>query len=162
MTIAYIGLGSNLDEPTRQVEQAIHALSQLPDSRLLQVSDFYASRAIGPGVQPDYINAAVALETQLQPEALLDQLQVIELNQGRIRSDVRWTARTMDLDVLLYGELVIASERLQIPHPYAKARNFVLLPLYDLAPNLIFPDGEPLQSLMNNLSRDGISRLKTE
>lgn len=159
MTLAYIGLGSNLDNPASQIERAIQAISQLPESRLLQLSDFYQSRAIGPGSQPDYLNAAIALETTLPPDELLLGLQAIENAQGRVRTDVRWTARTLDLDILLYGDETLHTDTLTVPHPYATQRNFVLLPLYDLDPELVFPDGTALRSLMVNLSLDGICRL---
>lgn len=159
MNIAYIGLGSNLEDPARQIEKAIHAISVLPQSRLLQISDLYQSRAIGPGIQPDYLNAAVQVDTSLTPHELLSALQDIEQAQGRIRSDVRWTARTLDLDILLFGDTVLNTDTLVIPHPFACQRNFVLLPLFDLNPELIFPDGTTLHSLMVNLSRDGICRL---
>ena len=102
----YIGLGSNLDEPLVQLQQAIEALRGISGCQLLSTSAFYRSQPMGPQDQPDYLNAVASMTTSLSPEALLDTLQAIELNQGRVR-DVRWGPRTLDLDLLLYGSEVI-------------------------------------------------------
>lgn len=147
MIRCYIGLGSNLEDPALQLQRAIAALRILPQSHLLTVSPLYRSRAIGPGDQPDYRNAVAALDTGLEPLALLDRLQAIEQAQGRIRT-VRWAARTLDLDLLLYGDRVIANTRLQVPHPRMGERAFVLRPLADLAPDLILPGGIALSDLL--------------
>ncbi len=160
MITTYIGLGSNLDDPLHQVERAIAQLNRIEQSRLTQFSPFYRSTAVGPGPQPDYINAVAELETDLPAEQLLDQLQTIENNQGRIRGKQRWIARTLDLDILLYGNQLIETERLTIPHPFLTQRNFVVFPLFDLAPQLRLPDGTPLSDLAASLSREGISLLE--
>jgi 2-amino-4-hydroxy-6-hydroxymethyldihydropteridine diphosphokinase len=162
MTAALIGLGSNLSDPLRQVELALAQLSKLPDSILLGRSCFYRSRAVGPGQQPDYINAVARLETSLSPECLLDELQRLEQLQGRTRGPERWMPRTLDLDLLLYGDQEFSSERLQIPHPQIRFRNFVLLPMHDIDPGLILPDGTRLMDLIKSISLEGIARLEEE
>lgn len=135
MIRCYIGLGSNQASPLAQIYGALNALRRLPGSRLVESSRFYGSRAIGPGEQPDYINAVAALDTALSPEDLLAALQRIEHQHGRKR-DVRWGARTLDLDILLYGEQYIDNSTLQIPHPRMPMRPFVLAPLADLSEEL--------------------------
>ena len=111
---------------------------------------------MGPQDQPDYLNAVAALETTLLPHELLDQLQAIETAQGRVRGATRWGSRTLDLDLLLYGNETINDERLVVPHPGMKARSFVLYPLYEIAPGLLLPGGETLASLLNNCPREGL------
>lgn len=154
----YIGLGSNLNHPPRQIQRALHALSTLPQTELVNHSCWYRSAAIGPGQQPDYINGAAAMDTRLSPEALLDGLLKIESNQGRARGE-RWAARTLDLDILLYGDQIVATDRLKIPHPRLKQRNFVLYPLSDLAPQLVLPDGQALKDLVAKCGMDGMEKL---
>ena len=141
---AYIGLGSNLDDPNGQLRLAIKALSDLPDSRLTAVSRSYRSSPMGPAGQPDYVNAVAMLDTRLKPLELLDALQAIEQQQGRVRKGERWGPRTLDLDLLLYGAEEISHDRLEVPHPGIKQRKFVLYPLAELAPELVFPDGSTL------------------
>lgn len=133
-------------------------MAQLPETQLLAVSPWYSSKALGPGSQPDYRNGVAQLATTLSPGQLLAALQAIEHRQGRQREQ-RWAARTLDLDILLYGDLVMASVNLTIPHPQMTERNFVLSPLFDLAPGLILPDGTTLVSHLANCATDGIVRL---
>ncbi len=148
MIPAYLGLGSNLEEPAAQLQRAVDAISALPESRLERVSSLYRSAAVGPGEQPDYLNAVLCLATTLSPLALLDALQAIETAQGRVRT-IRWGPRTLDLDILLYGEQSISEPRLRVPHPAMFERNFVLYPLLQLAgPNLVLPDGTELGTLV--------------
>ncbi len=154
----YIGLGSNLDDPLSQVQTAVSELAALPDCTLIVQSPWYRSVAIGPGDQPDYINGVVCLDTTLSAETLLDALQAIESDHNRIR-DQRWGPRTLDLDILLYGDQVIDTPRLQIPHCWLTRRNFVILPLADIAPELTLPDGTSLASRVLNISREDIARL---
>lgn len=111
-------------------------------------SQLYRSTAVGPGKQPDYVNAVAQLETSLTPHQLLKNLQNIESAQGRSRGSVRWMPRTLDLDLLLFGNMVINTETLTVPHPRLQDRNFVLFPLHDLAPKLRFPDGTTLITLI--------------
>lgn len=154
----YIALGSNLDDPALQIQRAISALEKLPASKLTKTAAWYQSRAIGPGVQGDYINTVVAIVTKLSPQQLLKELQAIENQQGRKRT-LRWGPRSIDLDILLYDQQVINSTNLVIPHPRLKQRNFVLYPLADIAPDLVLPDKTPLQELLANTCAEGIVRL---
>lgn len=156
MTTAYIGLGSNLEQPLQQVQGAIEALAQLPGSRLIAVSRLYRSEPLGPPGQPDYVNGVAALDTSLEPEALLDQLQAIENRHGRVRT-LRWGPRTLDLDLLLFGGQVINTPRLTVPHPEMARRSFVLYPLADIAPALVLPDGRSLDSLLQGCPPAGLS-----
>lgn len=150
MITAYIALGSNLQNPEHQLRSAVTALAALPDSRLQQVSSVYRSAAVGPGAQPDYLNAVARLLTTLPPETLLDALQQQEQAQGRTRN-IRWQARTLDLDILLYGSAVIDTERLTIPHGALGQRNFVLYPLLQVCPaNFVLPDGTDLDTLVRD------------
>ncbi|EGD5902465.1 2-amino-4-hydroxy-6-hydroxymethyldihydropteridine diphosphokinase [Salmonella enterica] len=149
MTIAYIALGSNQASPLEQVNAALKAIAGIPDSRIVAVSSFYRTPPLGPQDQPDYLNAAVALGTALTAEDLLNHTQRIELQQGRIRKAERWGPRTLDLDIMLFGDEVINTQRLTVPHYDMKNRGFMLWPLFEIAPDLIFPDGLPLrQQLM--------------
>ncbi|EPY4525004.1 2-amino-4-hydroxy-6-hydroxymethyldihydropteridine diphosphokinase [Klebsiella quasipneumoniae] len=151
MTLAYIALGSNLASPLAQVQAAIHGLGEIPHSRVVNVSSFYRTPPLGPQDQPDYLNAAVALETTLSPEALLDHTQRIELQQGRVRKAERWGPRTLDLDIMLFGDAVINSERLTVPHYDMRNRGFMLWPLFEIAPDLHFPDGMALRAVLDDL-----------
>ena len=158
MSSVYIGLGSNLEQPQQQLSRAIAEIGQLPDTRVLQHSPFYRSSAIGPGEQPDYINAVAHLHTDLDAMGMLQQLQAIELAHGRQRT-LRWGPRTLDLDILLFDDLIVATETLQIPHPRITERNFVIAPLYDLCPGLALPDGTTLVSVFATMSQAGLQRL---
>lgn len=156
MTLAYIALGSNLAEPLSQVNDALAALAQIPHSRIVATSPFYRTPPLGPQDQPDYLNAAVALETALTPEALLDNTQRIELQQGRVRKAERWGPRTLDLDIMLFGDETINTERLTVPHYDMKNRAFMLLPLAQIAPALRYPDGERLTDVLERLDCSAI------
>ncbi|KUM53100.1 2-amino-4-hydroxy-6-hydroxymethyldihydropteridine diphosphokinase [Rheinheimera sp. EpRS3] len=155
----YIGLGANLDQPVVQLQQAVQALKQLAQSTLVAVSGFYGSKPMGPQDQPDYVNAVAAIDTTLTAEQLLDTLQQIEQQQGRKRKAERWGPRTLDLDILLYGNQVIATERLTVPHYGLRVREFVLYPLYEIAPQLNLPDGTVLSSLLAQVSQNGLQKL---
>lgn len=133
MITACIALGSNLQEPAGQLRRAVQNLDAREGCRVVRCSRVYRSAAIGPGPQPDYLNAALLLQTELPPLELLDALQAIEAEQGRQRT-LRWGPRTLDLDLLLYGNLELGLPRLQVPHPRIAERAFVLLPLADLLP----------------------------
>lgn len=159
MARVYIGLGSNLAEPRRQLEAALAALGRLPRCRLVAVSSLYASDPLGPPDQPRYVNAAAALDCELAPLELLDALQAIEREQGRERKAERWGPRTLDLDILLFGDLQLDDERLTVPHYHMQARAFVLYPLAEIAPDLRLPDGRPLQELLAACPFVGLERL---
>ncbi len=152
---AYIGLGSNLDDPPTQIKRACKALNNLDGCTVSLCSPLYWNAAIGPGEQPDYLNAVLQLKTPLSPSALLNAMQHIENSQGRTR-EVRWGARTLDLDLLLFDELSINLEHLTIPHPRLQERNFVVYPLYDIAPALRLPDGQALSELITELPNTGL------
>lgn len=156
MTSVYVGIGSNLQQPVLQVQQALDALTHLPETCLSARSRLYHSRPMGPQDQPDYVNAVVALETTLSATELLVQLQAIEQAQGRERSGRRWGPRTLDLDILLYGDEIINLPQLQVPHPGLHQRNFVLYPLYEIAPDLVVPGKGSLASLLAQCSPTGL------
>lgn len=156
MITVYIGLGSNLSDPKTQIKQAISQLSQLPDSQLESVASLYLSRPMGPVDQPNFVNTVVQLSTTLCPETLLTQLQTIENEQGRVRAGDHWGPRTLDLDILLYGTHTIRSTNLTVPHYGMKTREFVLYPLYEIAPTLVFPDGTRLDTLLKACPRNGL------
>ncbi|EHN8905384.1 2-amino-4-hydroxy-6-hydroxymethyldihydropteridine diphosphokinase [Enterobacter asburiae] len=158
MTLAYIAIGSNLASPLEQVNAAIQALGEIPQSKIVAVSSFYRTPPLGPQDQPDYLNAAVVLETALNAETLLDNTQRIELQQGRVRKAERWGPRTLDLDIMLFGHETISTERLTVPHYDMKNRGFMLWPLFEVAPDLIFPDGIPLRTIMDNLNAERPAR----
>lgn len=158
MTLAYIAIGSNLASPLEQVNAAVQALGEIPQSKIVAVSSFYRTPPLGPQDQPDYLNAAVVLETALDAETLLDNTQRIELQQGRVRKAERWGPRTLDLDIMLFGHETINTERLTVPHYDLKNRGFMLWPLYEVAPNLIFPDGTSLKSILDNLNAEKPAR----
>ncbi|MCW3150680.1 2-amino-4-hydroxy-6-hydroxymethyldihydropteridine diphosphokinase [Stutzerimonas stutzeri] len=161
MERVYIGLGSNLAEPLQQLRSALRALAELPQSTLAAVSSLYASDPLGPPDQPRYVNAVAALDTTLTPIALLDALQAIELAQGRERKAERWGPRTLDLDILLFGERLIDEPRLQVPHYHLQARPFVLYPLADVAPtDLRLADGRTLSDLLAACPFTGLERLR--
>lgn len=140
MATCYIGIGANLDNPSQQIKLAIDALSQLPQSHLLAVSSIYGSKPLGPQDQPDYQNAVAKIVTELEPLALLDALQAIERKQGRIKLR-HWGERCIDLDILLYEQQLISHPRLTVPHAELKKRSFVIIPLREIAPDLVLPDG---------------------
>lgn len=136
---AYIGVGSNLDVPVRQVETAFDELASLPETRLVGRSHLYRSAPLGGADQPEYVNAVAALLTRLDAPALLDALHGLETSRGRKRGEVRWSSRVLDLDLLVYSRLSIDTPALVVPHPRISERNFVLLPLREVAPDLEIP-----------------------
>lgn len=159
MVRCYIGLGANLSAPVTQLNQAVKALSQLPQSTLIAVSAYYGSKPMGPQDQPDYVNAVAVLDTTLSADTLLDHLQTIEQQQGRTRKAERWGARTLDLDILLYGDMTINTSRLTVPHYGMKTREFVLYPLAELTADLILPCGTTLASLLQQVPANGLQKL---
>ncbi len=159
MERVYIGLGSNLAEPLQQLRGALAALAQLPYTALAQTSSFYSSDPLGPADQPRYVNAVAALDTHLEPLQLLDALQAIELTQGRERKDERWGPRTLDLDILVFGNRLLNEPRLQVPHYHMHARPFVLYPLAELAPDLHLADGRLLSDLLLVCLFEGLEQL---
>jgi 2-amino-4-hydroxy-6-hydroxymethyldihydropteridine diphosphokinase len=135
--LCYVALGSNLGDPSSYIMEGLKALADHSDIDFLNTSLFYQSKPHGPQDQPDYANAAVEFKTILKPEALLDELQKIENENGRVRKGAeRWGARTLDLDLLFYGDETIKTKRLTVPHPRICERAFVLYPLRDLVDKL--------------------------
>lgn len=156
---AYVGLGANLGDAQATVRAAMAALAELPQTRLLAASSLYRSAPVGYLDQPDFINAVAAIETELAPHALLDGLLSIEQQHGRQRS-FRNAPRTLDMDLLLYGERQLHDERLTVPHPRMLERAFVLLPLAQLAPGLQLPDGHALAALVAACDQTGLHRIE--
>lgn len=158
----YIGLGSNLDDPVKQIKNAIKELKALPKSHYLKDSGLYLSKAMqlpeDDSKQPDYYNAVALLATELDPLELLGYLQSIERRHGRVRT-VKWASRTLDLDILLFGELQINTEKLQIPHPGLCEREFVLYPLQNIEQALDIPGHGKLKECIEKCSRNGLRYL---
>ncbi len=156
---AYVGLGSNLDSPDRQIETTFELLDAIPQTRLIARSSLYRSAPFGGVEQPDFVNAAAALLTQLDAQVLLDELQKIERKRGRERGGVRWGPRVLDLDLLVYSHHIIAEPGLTVPHPGIAERNFVLLPLRDLAPDLEIPGLGRIGKISVNEQEPRITRI---
>ena len=158
MTLAYVALGSNLGDPRQQLLDAMDALSNLPDTRLLQRSRLYRTPPWGMLEQPPFINAAVELDTALSPHALLDALLAIEQRAGRVRAE-RNGPRTLDLDLLHVDGVQLDDPRLTLPHPRMAERAFVLLPLHDIAPTLRLPGQATVAELLARLDLAGCERV---
>ncbi|MBN0989198.1 2-amino-4-hydroxy-6-hydroxymethyldihydropteridine diphosphokinase [Amphritea pacifica] len=157
-TRCYIGLGSNLENPVTQVTTALLELQRLDNCRHLIHSSLYRSDPVGPPGQPDYINAVASLETSLSPLELLDALQALEQQHQRIRVQ-HWGPRTLDLDLLLYGDQLISNERLTVPHPYLHERNFVLYPLAEINPDLTIAQQKSLAECIKQCEKGTLERI---
>jgi len=157
----FIGLGSNLADPQQQVRSAQKALKTLPMTQWVASSSLYKSPPMGPQDQPDYINAVVELETILSPHDLLDCLQQIEQQQGRVRAR-HWGERTLDLDLLLYGDEIIADDRLHVPHPGIAQRAFVIYPLAEIDADIVIPEKGAISELLLSCPRDGLERIENK
>ncbi|MCO4837818.1 MAG: 2-amino-4-hydroxy-6-hydroxymethyldihydropteridine diphosphokinase [Oceanospirillaceae bacterium] len=155
MVNVYIGLGSNLDQPKDHIRLALEDLKKLPQSQLVLASRLYLSKPVGPQDQDDFINAVALLTTTLEPLALLDKLQAIEQQHQRVR-ERHWGPRTLDLDILLFGNQVIEQPRLKVPHVQMDQRDFVIGPLLEICPQLVLPNGTPLQHLLQQCPIDGL------
>ena len=161
MASAYIGLGSNLDNPSQQLKDALAELQLLEQTTLLTASNLYCSPPMGPADQPDYINAVAQVETTLQPLQLLKALQRIEHAHHRMRKR-HWGERTLDLDLLLYDDLELLTPQLQIPHPGMTQRAFVLLPLLEIAPQTVIPGKGLAQDYLSHLKDEEIELLQDQ
>ncbi len=155
---AFVGLGANLEDPLQQIKQAIAELDAIEHTRVLVASSLYRSVPVGYANQPDFINAVAKLQTRLSPRDLLDALHVIENRHGRRRS-MRNAPRTLDLDLLLYGMLVVHEEGLTLPHPRMHERAFVLLPLAEIAPDAPLPGHAPVSQQLMQVDRSGVEKL---
>lgn len=166
MTTVYIGLGSNLSSklgniiksPMQHITAAIQSLGEIQSTRMLSVSSLYKSKPLGPQDQDDYINAVAQIETELEPFELLESLQAIENEHGRARNE-RWGARTLDLDILMFGEEIIQSDRLTIPHPEMMNRNFVLVPLTEIDSACTIPGEGLVSDVLADIDQDGLEML---
>jgi len=156
---AYVGLGSNLQGPVKQLERTFEELNAIPVTRLIKQSSLYRSEPFGGVEQPDFVNAVAALLTQLSAQDLLRELQRIENERGRERGDVRWGPRILDLDLLVYSDQVIDELDLSVPHPGISERNFVLLPLGEIAPKLTVPGLGQISNIDTSCSEPQISRI---
>jgi 2-amino-4-hydroxy-6-hydroxymethyldihydropteridine diphosphokinase len=157
-TKAFIGLGANLGEPRAQVRRAMTALTSIPETRLLSTSSLYRSAPVSVGEQPDFINAVAEIETGLGARALLDELLAIEARFGR-RRDFPGAPRTLDLDLLLYGDQVIAEPELVVPHPRMHERAFVLAPLAEIASAAIVPGKGAVAALLADCKDQRVEKL---
>lgn len=155
----YIGIGSNLEQPLDQVNTALTALKSLAVEGEVVASPLYRTNPVGPGDQPYYINAVAGFLTVLLPYDLLSALLTLEKLQGRIRQGEQWGPRTLDLDLLLYGDIFINDENLQVPHPRIKDRMFVLAPLADIAPELLISGQGMVKDLLVRHDRSGVEKI---
>ena len=156
---AYIGLGSNLAEPVAQIKSARTAIASITGVHELAFSGLYHSLPMGPQDQPDYVNAVMCVSTNLSPMNLLHSLQNIENDQGRLRKGERWGARTLDLDVLIYGDQEIDLPDLTVPHIGLDERSFVLYPLFEIAPQLLVPGKGSIADLIAKCPLSGLRRM---
>lgn len=161
MNKVFIGLGSNLSDPIKQVLQAIDTLKSVPKTQLVKQSSLYVSPPMGPQDQADYVNAVVELNSELSAHNLLDQLQSIEQKQGRVRLR-NWGERTLDLDILIFGNNIIEDDRLNIPHSGIAERAFVLCPLAEISPDLIIPKIGNIAQLAKQCPRGGLNKINLD
>ena len=159
---AWLGLGSNLQQPVEQLKQALVMLSSLEGVEILATSSFYRTPPWGDDQQDHFVNAVVKIQTRLDPDSLLSCLQSIEHTMGRQRSGRRWGPRVIDIDLLLYGDLRYQSDILEVPHPRMHQRAFVLVPLHELESTLEIPTRGAIEKLLQNIDCSGIMRLEDE
>jgi len=158
MTIVYVALGSNLDDPHRHLLEGSQDINRYPECEVLKTSSIYETSPMGPQDQPHYLNSVAKVQCRLEPLELLRQLKLTEQRHGRAEVSERWTARPLDLDILLFGKLQLHTDRLQIPHPGIADRSFVLWPLAELEPNLDIPVHGNIQELMWRCPKFGIRK----
>ena len=158
MTAAFIGLGANLGDPQRQVQQAFRELDAIPHTRVVRTSSLYRSAPLGYAEQPSFVNAVAQLETELPAERLLAELQVIEAAHGRLRSFAN-APRTLDLDLLLFGDAVLDVPGLKIPHPRMHERAFVLFPLVEIAEDVAIPGRGSAKAFLEKCKNQGAEKL---
>jgi 2-amino-4-hydroxy-6-hydroxymethyldihydropteridine diphosphokinase len=153
----YVGLGSNLNQPPQQIRRALQVLGRVPETQLLRQSRLYRSRPLGPVAQADFCNAVAALQTRLSAVAFHAALRALELSLGRDPVGERWGPRLIDLDLLVYADRRIDLPQLTVPHPGIAERNFVLLPLLEIAPELVIPGLGAVRELALKIGSEGIS-----
>lgn len=159
--LVYVGLGANLQSPLATIKLAIDALKQLPKSKLVKTSAIYSSKPMGPADQPDYVNAVVLIETQLSAHQLFEHTCAIEHKHGRTRLGEHWGPRTLDLDILLFGQHAINDDTLVIPHYGLQQREFVIYPLLDITPDLTLPCGTVVHSLTKSVPLNGMTPISS-
>lgn len=159
MTIVYIGLGSNMRSPRQQIKSAIKSIGKIASTRVLKASSLYKSKPVGPQNQNDYINAVVKVETELMPLELLDCMQNIENQYGRIREE-RWGPRILDLDILMFGKEIIQDHKLTIPHSEIENRSFVLVPLAEIDSNCLIPGKGLISDLLAVIDQEDLELLQ--
>lgn len=157
--LVYVGLGANLQYPLETIKLAINELTLLPNSELIAVSKIYSSKPMGPADQPDYINAVALIRTELRPHQLFSHTCAIEDKHGRTRVGEHWGPRTLDLDILLFGQQKINDDQLVVPHYGLQQREFVIYPLLDITPDLVLPCGTLVNSLTKNIPLNGMTPL---
>lgn len=155
---AYLGLGSNLQDPYRQIQLAINDIRTFAQTQLVQASALYRTQAVGPIEQEDFINAVVAIDTALAPDALMARCLALEKQQGRIREH-RWGPRIIDCDILWYEDTTLATPGLTLPHPEMPKRLFVLVPLAELAPDLLLSNGKRIVEQIAILQQQGVQKI---
>lgn len=155
---AYVALGSNLEDPQRQLRSGLESLAALPATRLLRVSSFYRSAPVGYADQPDFVNAVAAIETGLSPRGLLDALLAVERRHGRVREFPN-APRTLDLDIVAYGDRTIDEPGLAVPHPRMHERAFVMVPLAEIAPDAAIPGRGSVRELAARVDAASVTRL---
>nr|WP_269144508.1 2-amino-4-hydroxy-6-hydroxymethyldihydropteridine diphosphokinase [Methylicorpusculum oleiharenae] len=154
-------MGSNLNDPGQQIKSARIAIAETDKISEVAFSSLYRSLPMGPQDQPDYVNAVMSVATELEPFELLRCLQAIENEQGRVRTGLRWGARTLDLDLLIYDQIQLADPVLTLPHSGLPDRAFVLYPLYEIAPDLVVPGYGPLTALLEHCPQAGLQQLSS-
>ncbi|MAJ91417.1 MAG: 2-amino-4-hydroxy-6-hydroxymethyldihydropteridine diphosphokinase [Legionellales bacterium] len=159
MTIAYIGLGSNMNSPVKQIKSAITSIEEIISTKIIGMSSLYKSKPVGPQNQDDYINAVIKIETKLVPYQLLECLHDIEEKHGRIRKE-HWGPRILDLDILIFGNEIMVDEKLTIPHPEIENRSFVLAPLIEIDPDCIIPKKGLASDLLATIGKDNIVQIQ--
>jgi 2-amino-4-hydroxy-6-hydroxymethyldihydropteridine diphosphokinase len=159
---AFIGVGSNLNDPVTQVRSALMAMVRASDWKVESQSSLYTSPPMGPVDQPNYVNAVIRLSTKLDCRELLGRLQDIETAYGRVPSDIHWGPRVLDLDILLFGEIEIHAADLTVPHPGILQRSFVVVPLAEIAPDCILPNGITASDMAERLTHDDLQRIDNE
>ena len=159
MTIAYIGLGSNMNSPVKQIKSAITSIEEIISTKIIGMSSLYKSKPVGPQNQDDYINAVIKIETKLVPYQLLACLHDIEEQHGRIRKE-HWGPRILDLDILIFGNEIMVDEKLTIPHPEIENRSFVLAPLIEIDPDCIIPKKGLASDLLATIGKDNIVQIQ--